>query len=851
MPVITNDTFKTAVTENLKEVPPKYKNSVTEHNQEDLIKMVETEINQVESSLKSLRSDDRFEIGGGGKATFQKLKDQGKKVGYCVVKEAFNDTNRKKLLGFFASTLLQCLGLYSHLWTMKEYYERLAAYNIKSEPKGPKPSYPDGKCMVTTKMKSDFVSLSNDSMLKQIISKRTKFFKDNIEKMCKRLCDDWDDINTLFFRGRVLKKLVKISTTGSDFHKKGKQVLILTFKIQKQRQKINHYFCGCGPKLWTTYTKPKSQLAKLVYKPSDVELDCRVTGRIGALKTRLKGVYDQLGDQSLFTKINREMRKNPIGDEKPPFQLPVYKILPRNFGSSLNYNGDTLPIENSYGYIEFLTHDPEYKSEAQLKIDLPPDRAKWDYVTQDPGTIQGDFDLKNYYRVFGWYIVFSMLLSFGDQHQENIIVHDRKPYLIDLEIIFKGRAKKITNTGMHEIIRDQNPEKFKNTLLCRKNNADIVKTMGQEAEPHIKNGFNEAISWFKGEANKELFSKWLKKEEMKKVVCRHTPRATADYSSEMLAVIGEYPEESIPTDGDDDSWKRKPYIKYPSQDVMKWHEQNGSGFHGAPLFALSTKEHDWACYNNGDVPVYYRRLGELELLNARGKKVVVNNPGGPEGFKLSLEKSIQVVDKKATLDLPEGDKSQKIRISAKESGDIGLDIRVKLQDNPGGDGDEPLKIETTERDKGNANEGKLNIITVTFGRVGGAKTPPKLSALKDALNSHANSRELVQCELLPTDADGNLDAEACDEKPLWAPNPGLTLKGNKFFDMDANGIYAALDPIKIALSRYEGVVGNLGNQVESKVEGANKDQDLKLSAVIDDFKNFPATLLTEPKGLNF
>ena len=59
-----------------------------------------------------------------------------------------------------------------------------------------------------------------------------------------------------------MTELKKIKTTGNDFHKGGKQVLILTFQL-------------AGP---AAGGAGKPELGRVVYKPSAVEIDCRIVG---------------------------------------------------------------------------------------------------------------------------------------------------------------------------------------------------------------------------------------------------------------------------------------------------------------------------------------------------------------------------------------------------------------------------------------------------------------------------------------------------------------------------------------------------------------------------------------------
>src|SRR5262249_51818556 len=144
----------------------------------------------------------------------------------------------------------------------------------------------------------------------------------------------WGSIQITFADrpGSLLDKLTAIQSTGSDFHKGGQQVLILTFSIQGATRTLH-----------------------VVYKPSDLEVDCLIVGDTQAVNI-LRPRFQQ---SSLMEMLNSLIQgRQDLG----LYAFPTYKILPLSPGSLLSPDHDgTLPIRNSYGYIQFLEYDGRIK----------------------------------------------------------------------------------------------------------------------------------------------------------------------------------------------------------------------------------------------------------------------------------------------------------------------------------------------------------------------------------------------------------------------------------------------------------------------------------------------------------
>ncbi len=161
-------------------------------------------------------------------------------------------------------------------------------------------------------------------------------FQNNIETALRRMLPDRPQITLLFsdrYNNLALTGLSEITSTGSDFHKGGQQVLIFTF--------TTHYWHG-----FRNWREANSTL-KLVYKPGDVEIDCLVAGESAAVN-RATGVAFQV--QSLAELFNDWIATHPAAGQEA---LPTYRILPRHPVSP--YVGlPPYPVRQAYGYLEYL-----------------------------------------------------------------------------------------------------------------------------------------------------------------------------------------------------------------------------------------------------------------------------------------------------------------------------------------------------------------------------------------------------------------------------------------------------------------------------------------------------------------
>src|ERR1044072_8680923 len=105
--------------------------------------------------------------------------------------------------------------------------------------------------------------LISDHALVQIAAN----FQNNIRSCCERVYADRillrDFYNDLYDDTLIIDSLTEIKSSGSDFHKGGQQVLLLTFAI---RHRKNGALNDIADQL------------RVVYKPGDLEADCLIVG---------------------------------------------------------------------------------------------------------------------------------------------------------------------------------------------------------------------------------------------------------------------------------------------------------------------------------------------------------------------------------------------------------------------------------------------------------------------------------------------------------------------------------------------------------------------------------------------
>lgn len=249
-------------------------------------------------------------------------------------------------------------------------------------------------------------------------------FVTNIRTACTRIIGDRPLVEQFFrteYEGLQLYGLEEITTTGSDFHKGGQQVLIFRFSSEYYRP--DHSVC------YDSF--------KVVYKPGDLEIDYMICGKSKPLQD-VDPYWNNT--HSLAELFNSVVEYNRPGLEDLKV-LPTYLIFPRNPCSKYKGSGN-LPIRNAYGYLEHLGYEAPSSGKYNY-FKLHPG-AESDYVLfrfQSTGKIIDDF-----YRTAGQWIALSFTFSLTDLHMENLRVRKYLPHLIDLENSLVERINSVNDT---------------------------------------------------------------------------------------------------------------------------------------------------------------------------------------------------------------------------------------------------------------------------------------------------------------------------------------------------------------------------------------------------------------------
>jgi hypothetical protein len=463
----------------------------------------------------------------------------------------------------------------------------------------------------------------------------TNNYKSNIELACGRILANWGAIQNAFFPDNSISYLIKIQTTGSDSHKGGKQVLILTFQ------------CEDGVK------------GRVVYKPSAVEIDCRIVGDSSIFsRVRPDGYWQEKSLTELingFAGAKRTAENSNFGYARP--DLPTYKILP--------YSNQSVP--NAYGYIEFLTHKPEIPADTRkfekreqiddevrknvkgLSVDV---MENSDWIAKDRS------DELVFYHAWGELMAIALAISLCDLHGQNMIVHRRLPHLIDLEEALKKPMRSVKETYLNQwfnVTYDPGSPEFvvrhegtidrsgfwqpgtanspaKGILYKRSGDPVLLWELGQIEPDRLKalvQGFTEVIEILAMQKHNDAVKVWVR--GLEHTIARYVVVATATLAADLRGLYEIYCESSCPVPEKPRSYDE---FNYPGPDgtthffrtkvegARNAQPQNDP-WQGLPKFAIEHPNHAWRDYFNCDVPSFYHELGSRTLLNSRGDAINV------------------------------------------------------------------------------------------------------------------------------------------------------------------------------------------------------------------------------------
>ncbi len=450
-------------------------------------------------------------------------------------------------------------------------------------------------------------------LMRYMLTTMTEQYINAVLRCCDRLLEDWADIGTFFFN-TALATLTEIKGTGSDFHKGGQQVFLLT--------------------LLDTANAPQ----RLVYKPSDVERDFRVVGDTQALR----GVLNHLHAVAAKGVTLGNLLNNPGGSlvemveafaAQDQVSIPVtkYKILPVHPGTSLQARpSGGYDIRQSYGWIEFLSSTLQDKD--------------------CPNTVA----LADYYQTYGAMLALAYVFQITDLHQENVIVHSRRPYLVDLEMAYPGFIELPTGTGLGDAYK-----RFGVTVLRRSVDgwnshrlsyerpgveepaqnqpylSGVAHVPGPKDAGTVLGVFNRTVGLIVNHPND--FDAWLA--NASGVIARVAPFGTDDLLL-CLRTLNNPSNQSAASRPDEvrlrtQEWARDSPI---GGGLKGWGDQFVAGtanmatpfelylqFYGLqPLFAFWLHGQTAEDFLHGDVPAFYQRVGQAQALDSCGEPIAVD-----------------------------------------------------------------------------------------------------------------------------------------------------------------------------------------------------------------------------------
>lgn len=461
-------------------------------------------------------------------------------------------------------------------------------------------------------------------------------FEGNILLSCQRVLADRALLTSfyqdLFEEDFAILSLQKIKSTGSDFHKGGKQVLILTFQIV--------HTVDFGPPI--TFAPSREEL-KVVYKPSDLEVDCLIVGQ-SAVVNRVLGIPFMAA--SLFEIYNTRLQIMKTAN--PAFTgeaLTTYRILPRNYISAYA-GGAPLPIRNAYGYIQYLDND--LSGTARQVYGFYPFGAS-DYLifqSQSRSNIA-----RSFYRQEGALAALCGSFSLIDMHIENLRVRKYQPYLIDLEISLTsvindiegtsltGRKGGITGIsvadqdsfwavrnaatpGQAYLIRYYPTVYYQNRLWFAA--ANRQKTTIGVSRKSLLQGFSDGMSVLRACEQNNDFQNWFGR--LNNVLVRYLPYATPDFKDirTSIFITGIATAALNP--------KQAAALRnFLSQEYDTFAQAGNPA--AEPNFVSLTQPVCGPDYLNLDIPVFYHRIGTTAVVDSQGADVpippfvTVDDPG--------------------------------------------------------------------------------------------------------------------------------------------------------------------------------------------------------------------------------
>ena len=442
-------------------------------------------------------------------------------------------------------------------------------------------------------------------------------YKRSIGLCCQRVVNDWTNINQVFLPQRQMTAITEIQSTGSDTHKYGQEVLILKFACQT-----------------ANFTPATQRNVQIVYKPRDIEIDALICGNsdslrdIGCLTNNEFTLFDHLNQQ-----INIYNQQNNANIQP----LFTYRFLPIVYGSLPNSS-----IENSYGYVEFLSHEDE------------------DFNTR---LTDNQRVIENFYTSIGQLMAITSLFSMCDIHKENLRVHQYQPCLVDLENSLVNRCTNLNRIGFVKrndisALRGLNSE---NRLY---NGQNVIRP--ELYAGFIQNGFRcmSQIIYSSINPNNSLLQWFVR---LQNVVSRQIPIGTGAFVYKKRLIYNyqncREPVDQIPIEIDQYFTREKDNaynnwytatnnVINPSIDIDTFRAYS-NGFKTGywrthtcqielPTFYVYNQNYIQDEYMSLDVPSYYHRISTQNLVNFNGNVIQVTIPNYVQQEQWNTFESIMV-----------------------------------------------------------------------------------------------------------------------------------------------------------------------------------------------------------------
>jgi hypothetical protein len=444
-------------------------------------------------------------------------------------------------------------------------------------------------------------------------------FRTNVRTACRRIIADWANIKKTFVAASdILTRLTRIKSSGSDFHKGGQQVLLLTFERAA-------YVMDSDDGHLQDFD------LNLVYKPADLEADCLIAGNSAAVNA-VRGGFQT---QSLFELLNAAITQAKAQNQNLQLeQLPTYKILPVSFGSALQPNQNNLDIRSSYGYLEFLEH-AHFQGTPSLFGYYPFGSSDFKiFKSDDRNQICGKF-----YRLIGQLTAIACTFSMIDLHVENIIVKNHIPYPIDMEISFTAPIENVTNTSLFGVLAGvtgtTGPDNPRYDQTGGQNNLGLMPTPHPEYQQNrlwlvdaaqpvnpadyaaaLCKGFRDMLAVIRGANAQAKFNPWLAR--LDDTIVRYLPYGTENFAAILTSAANEI--------NCADTTRLPRFVSIARGELYQaWHGDQASATLDPKFLALQDANVT-ADYQNGDIPIFYHRLNNggafgLNIMDSRGDLV--------------------------------------------------------------------------------------------------------------------------------------------------------------------------------------------------------------------------------------